>query len=228
MSAIGVGTRSLFEVDVLEPEHEVVGGERRAVGPLHALAQEEREDLAVVADLPALGERRARSWCRCSPRTASLSSRRDAVAVLDVARAGEAAAPGAAVLADLSSGLMTSGSCGTRCSTGGSLPALTSSASIGACLSFFGRGASTRTMGPSSLPMSELPRGASWAARRNRTGRRDAAAGRTRPAAAAPFIRPRRNAPLRHVTHEPFCVASLGPRHCELPSPSSCSTSSMA
>ena len=40
------------------------------------------------------------------------------------------------------SGLMTSGSSGMRCSTGGSLPALTISASIGASPSFGGRFAS--------------------------------------------------------------------------------------
>ena len=49
-------------------------------------------------------------------------------------------------------GWITSGSSGTRCSTGGSLPALTSSASIGASPSFAGRGASRRTLAPSSSP----------------------------------------------------------------------------
>ena len=48
-------------------------------------------------------------------------------------------------------GLSTSGSSGTRCSTGGSLPALTSSASIGASLSFAGRGASRSNVGPFEL-----------------------------------------------------------------------------
>src|SRR5215210_1550708 len=55
------------------------------------------------------------------------------------------------------SGLTTSGSSGMRCSTGGSLPALTSSVSIGASPSLAGRFASGWTSGPSSLPMSWLP-----------------------------------------------------------------------
>ena len=50
-------------------------------------------------------------------------------------------------------GWKTSGSSGTRCSTGGSLPALTSSASIGASSKVFGHfAASVTTVGPSSLP----------------------------------------------------------------------------
>src|SRR3954454_22577737 len=56
------------------------------------------------------------------------------------------------------SGLMTNGSSGTRCLTGGSLPALTSSASIGASPSFGGRFASGWMVGPSSLPINWLPR----------------------------------------------------------------------
>jgi hypothetical protein len=45
MSPIGVGTISRFGIDVLEPEHEVVGGEGIAVGPLHALRRVTRVDL---------------------------------------------------------------------------------------------------------------------------------------------------------------------------------------
>src|SRR5207253_3044682 len=53
---------------------------------------------------------------------------------------------------------MTSGSSGKRLSTGGSLPALTSSASAGASANFFGHFAGSRTSsGPSSLPMSWAP-----------------------------------------------------------------------
>ena len=55
------------------------------------------------------------------------------------------------------SGLTTSGWSGTRCSTGGSLPALTSSASIGASASFAGRPASAMIVGPSSLPIMWRP-----------------------------------------------------------------------
>src|SRR4051794_17684800 len=55
-------------------------------------------------------------------------------------------------------GLMTSGSCPILSWTGGSLPALTSSASIGASLNALGYWAgSVTTVAPSSLPTSELP-----------------------------------------------------------------------
>ena len=55
-------------------------------------------------------------------------------------------------------GLMTSGSFGTRWSTGGSFPCFTSSASIGASLNFVGHLAGSRiSSGPSSLPISWAP-----------------------------------------------------------------------
>src|SRR3989442_305088 len=55
------------------------------------------------------------------------------------------------------SGLITTGSCPTRSATGGSLPALTSSASCGASLRLLGSfAASVTTSGPSSLPMNVL------------------------------------------------------------------------
>ena len=55
-------------------------------------------------------------------------------------------------------GLMTSGSSGTRCSTGGSFPCFTSSASMGASLKVFGHFAGSRiSSGPSSLPISWAP-----------------------------------------------------------------------
>ena len=55
-------------------------------------------------------------------------------------------------------GLMTSGSWPMRSATGGSLPALTSSASCGASLNALGNCAASVTIsGPSSLPMSLLP-----------------------------------------------------------------------
>src|SRR5260370_18516699 len=54
-------------------------------------------------------------------------------------------------------GLMTSGSCPMRSATGGSLPALTISASWGASLNFLGNFAgSVMTSGPSSLPIQVL------------------------------------------------------------------------
>src|SRR2546425_8534760 len=55
------------------------------------------------------------------------------------------------------SGLMTSGSCPMRSATGGSLPALTSSASCGASLNVLGNFAgSVTTSGPSRLPIKLL------------------------------------------------------------------------
>src|ERR671931_2438025 len=53
---------------------------------------------------------------------------------------------------------MTSGSSGSRCSTGGNLPCLTSSATAGASAYFFGNWAGSVTMvGPSSLPINCRP-----------------------------------------------------------------------
>ena len=96
------GDQVLVPVDVLEPEHEVVGGERLAVAPLHARG---------AGAGRASGRRPAsrspwrcsgRPCRRCSPRTAGGRGRRAAaIAVPEVGRTGEAAAPGAAVLADL-------------------------------------------------------------------------------------------------------------------------------
>ncbi len=76
-------------------------------------------------------------------------------------------------------GLRTSGSSGTRCSTGGNLPALTISASIGDSPSFAGRLASFWISGPSILPMSVEPSFAS--------GLPEAAAGAAGLAASAGF-----------------------------------------
>ena len=74
----------LVAVDVLEPEDEVVGGERRAVRPLHALAQEQRVGLAVVAELVALGHAGHDLAAVRAPEQ-QLVGRLDAVAVLAVA-----------------------------------------------------------------------------------------------------------------------------------------------
>ena len=54
----GRGARGEVRVQrhVLEVEQQVVGGERGAVAPLHALAQVQREGHAVRADVPALDE----------------------------------------------------------------------------------------------------------------------------------------------------------------------------
>ena len=119
-------------VDVLEPEDEIVGGVRRAVGPLHALAQEQRVGLAVVAEFVTLGDaghdlaavrapvaaacRTTGCGCRSRRRAGPVNARRQVPPYLPISF----------------SGCQTIGSAGMRCSTGGSLPAFTSSASIGA------------------------------------------------------------------------------------------------
>ena len=90
----------LVAVDVLEPEDEVVRGHRRAVGPAQAAAQVEREGLAVVAHLPSLREGRVRLGAGVVDEDRAVGGV-DAVAVLVVARAREAAAPDAAVLPGL-------------------------------------------------------------------------------------------------------------------------------
>ena len=90
----------LVRVDVLEPEHEVVGGERGAVAPLHAAAQVHRGDFAVGADLPAAGDVGHESGARVVEEE-QLVVLGGAVAVGGVERPREAAPPGPAVLADL-------------------------------------------------------------------------------------------------------------------------------
>ena len=47
----------LVAVKIVEPEHEVVGGERRAVTPFHAAAQEQRGGPAVGGDFVGAGHR---------------------------------------------------------------------------------------------------------------------------------------------------------------------------
>src|SRR4051794_16467586 len=42
-------------INILEPEYEVVGRERRAVRPFHSPTQEQRRAFAVLADGPGLG-----------------------------------------------------------------------------------------------------------------------------------------------------------------------------
>src|SRR5205085_12401424 len=66
---------------------------------LHALAQEDRRALAVLADLVALGDARHDLRAGGVPEQ-KLVARAHAVAVLAVAGSEKAAAPGAAVLAD--------------------------------------------------------------------------------------------------------------------------------
>ena len=98
------GDEVLVLVDVLVPEDEVVGGKGRAVGPLVALPQLDGEDAVVVAELPTLSQRRAELGAGVVPED-ELVAGDVAVAVLIVARSGEATAQRAAVGADALDGL---------------------------------------------------------------------------------------------------------------------------
>src|SRR6266403_5300660 len=91
------GVDVLVEIDLLIPEHEIVRRKRIAVGPLGALAQENRGRLAIVADLPVAGEAGDDLGARVIEGE-DLVERIDAVAVLVVGRSGESSAPVAAVL----------------------------------------------------------------------------------------------------------------------------------
>ena len=89
----------LVLVHVLVPEHEVVGRERRAIGPFHALAQEQCGAAAVGTGLPAL-RHPGRDLRAVDVPEQQLVGGAHAVAVLAVAGPEEAAPPGAAVFAD--------------------------------------------------------------------------------------------------------------------------------
>src|SRR5262249_49931459 len=91
----------LVSVDVLEPEDEVVGGERLAVAPLHAAAQVHEPGASAVLHLEAPGEVRQGLVARVVPEHQMVRPRAAAEPVPEVRRAREAGAPRAAVLADL-------------------------------------------------------------------------------------------------------------------------------
>src|ERR1700704_6333314 len=93
------GVDVLVEIDLLIPEQEIVRGERRPVGPLGALAQENRCRLAVVADLPVAGEAGDDLGARVIE-SKDLVERIDPVAVLVVGRSGERSAPVAPVFSN--------------------------------------------------------------------------------------------------------------------------------
>src|SRR5262249_11887552 len=83
----------LVLIHVLVPEHEIVGGERRAVRPLHALAQIDRGVAAVLADLVTLGDARHDLRAGDVPEQ-QLVARADAITVLAVAWPEKSATPG--------------------------------------------------------------------------------------------------------------------------------------
>ncbi len=127
----------LVPVQVLEPEHEVVGGEGLAVAPLHSPAQVDGERLVAVAELPALGGQGRRLGAGHIPVHE---------AVVTAKRTPADQSPGPVNPRRMvppyrpisCTGLMTSGSSPIRSLTGGSLPAFTSSASCGASLKVLG------------------------------------------------------------------------------------------
>ena len=92
----GGGRQFLVAVDVLKPEQKVVGGERRAIGPFHALAQEQRGPPPIGRKLETLGHLRHQLRARHIPEQ-QLVARADAVAILPIARPEERPPPGAAI-----------------------------------------------------------------------------------------------------------------------------------
>src|SRR5207245_3785777 len=87
--------------DVLEPEHEVVRGERTAVTPLHPPAQMQDDRPASVLHLVALGDIGCDLVARVVPEQQVVGTRAAAIAVPEISRPREAPAPRATVLADL-------------------------------------------------------------------------------------------------------------------------------
>ncbi len=95
------GHEVLVAIDVLEPEHEVVGGEWLAVAPLHAAAQVQEPRAPAVLHLEAPGEVRHGLVARVVPEHQVVRPRAAPEAVPEVGRPREAAAPRAAVPTDL-------------------------------------------------------------------------------------------------------------------------------
>ena len=91
----------LVLIDILEPEHEVVGGEGLAVAPFHAAAQVEQPRAAAVLHLEALREVRHDLVARVIPEHQVIGARAAAEAVPEIGRARETGAPHATILTDL-------------------------------------------------------------------------------------------------------------------------------
>ena len=89
----------LVLIEVLEPEHEIISREWRTIRPLHALAQRDRKNLAVSAHIQILRHARHDLGAGVIPKH-ELVGRVNTAAVLDIARAIEAAPPRATILAD--------------------------------------------------------------------------------------------------------------------------------
>ncbi len=97
----GRGHEVLVPIDVLEPEHEVIRGERLAVAPVHPPAQMQDERLAAILHLIGLGDVGGDPVARVVPEQQVVGARAAAIPVPEVGRPREAAAPRPAVLADL-------------------------------------------------------------------------------------------------------------------------------
>ena len=87
------------QVNVVVPEHEIVGGERLAIRPPGALAQIDRRRPAIIADLPVARETGDDLGAGVIEGQ-DLVERIDPVAVLVIGGTGERTAPVAAVLTD--------------------------------------------------------------------------------------------------------------------------------
>src|SRR5215470_5031855 len=95
------GRRQLIILmDVLIPEHEIIGGEGMTIGPLHALTQEHGKGAAIVGDVPAFGDIGGDFIAGIVPEQDFVMPA-TAIAVPVIGRTAEATAPRAAVFADL-------------------------------------------------------------------------------------------------------------------------------
>src|SRR5262249_13135775 len=87
-------------IDILIPEHEIIGSEGMTIRPLHTLTQENGKGAAIVRDVPALGDIGGDFIAGIVPKQ-NFVMPATAIAIPEIGRAAEATAPRAAVLADL-------------------------------------------------------------------------------------------------------------------------------
>ena len=172
IAADGVGDEVLVLVDVLEPEHEVVGGERLAVAPLHAAAQVDEQRRA---RRPA-----SRGPWRCSARPCRPCSPRTSGGPVPSSTGSRSRSPPGPVkprrqvppyLPISCTGLMTSGSWPMRSATGGSLPGLDQLGELRRFLERFGH---LRGVGDDLGPFQLADERGFHAALRERAGGNDA------------------------------------------------------
>ena len=180
------------QVDVLVPEDEVVGGEGGAVGPFVALTELDGEDPVAVAELPALGQGGSELGAGVVPED-ELVAGDVAVAVLVVAGAGEAAAQRARRTVPIpSSGCTTSGSSGDALLDRGQRAVLHQRVQHRGLLEGLRARRVDQDDGAFELADERAAERLILRGDGERGARGTVAGGRTKPAAAAPFIRPRR------------------------------------